>query len=301
VSGLLNDPSKSFNFDDDASTHTQNTLQYSVNQITTFRSTFTQDLNTFVDCGVPAIGLWKRKIDNMDRDEAIARLRESELPVSTFLHVGGFTGSNGMDFSEALDDAYESLFLAKACGAKTVIIAPGSRGHQFTLSHERRLVSEAIRELAFAAADLNLNLSLQPMRKEYSRRWSFLHSIDDMQRLMDRVNHPRVNMVLDTFQLADEPELLERLGGLVSRIGVVALSDAGKTPTSNNDRYLPGCGELPLLQIIQALSVNGYDGFFDLQIWSQKLWTEDAQFVLEECNSAMKAMTVSSTKATVTG
>lgn len=297
----MNDPSKSFNLDDNASLHTNRNLQYSVNQITTLHSSFNQDLNTFVDSEVPAIGLWKWKIDNMDRDEAIARLRESELPVSTFSHVGGFTGSNGMDFSEALDEAYESLFLARACGAKTVVVAPGSRGHQFTQSHERRLVCQAIRELAFAAADLNLTLVLQPMRQEFSRRWSFLNSIDDMQRLMDRVNHPRVKMALDTFQLANEPELLERLGGLASRIGVVLLSDAAKSPKSNHDRYLPGCAELPIAQIIQTLTSNGYDGFFDIQVWSDRLWNLDAQFVLEECNSTMKSLSNSCTQATVTG
>jgi sugar phosphate isomerase/epimerase len=303
VSGLLNEPGKTFDLDDDTSfdtpVHQHQQLNYSVNQITTLRSSFTEDLNSYVESGIPGIGIWKKKLDECDQDEAIEALRISDLPVSTFSHVGGFTGSSGMDFSDALDEAYESLFLAKALGARAVVVAPGSRGHQFTQSHERRLASEAIRELSYAAEDLSLDLVLQPMRKEFSRRWSFMHSIDDMQRLMDRVNHPRVKMVLDTFQLANEPELLERLGGLTSRIGVVQLSDATLTPASNYDRFLPGCGSLPISKIIDILTTNGYDGFFDIQVWSKKVWNLDPEAVLAECRATMKMLSRINRPATV--
>lgn len=303
VSGLLNEPGKTFSLDDKASSESSirvnRNLQYSVNQITTFHSSFNQDVTSYIDAGIPAIGLWKRKIDDCDQAEVVERLRAAELPVSTFSHVGGFTGSNGLTFNEALDEAYDSLFLAKAVGAKAVIVAPGTRGNQFTQSHERRLVCEAIRELAFVAEDLNLDLALQPMRPEFSKRWSFLHSIDDMQRLMDRVNHSRVKMVLDTFHLANEPELLQRLGGLVSRIGVVQLSDASHTSLSDHERCLPGRGNLPLRQIINRLNSNGYSGYFDIQVWSPSVWKSDADRVLAECRSAMKSLSCTKEKASV--
>lgn len=301
MSGLLHEPGKTFNLDDEASSaipiRVNQHLQYSVNQITTFHSSFEQDVTSYIDAGIPAIGLWKQKIDVCDQAEVVERLRSAELPVSTFSHVGGFTGSNGQTFSEALDDAYESLFLAKAVGAKVLVVAPGSRGYQFTQSHERRLVCEAIRELAFAAEDLNVDLAIQPMRPQWSQRWTFLHSIDDMQRLLDRVNHTRVKMVLDTFQLANEPELLQRLGDLASRIGVVQLSDASRSPVSNYDRCLPGRGDLPLRQVISRLTAHGYQGYFDIQVWSQDLWDLNPQFVLSECRSAVKLLSRSKGKA----
>jgi sugar phosphate isomerase/epimerase len=305
VSGLLNEPGKTFEVDDDTSFETPiyepQHIRFSINQITTFHNSFEQDITSYIDAGISTIGLWKRKLDDYGHAEAVERLRAAELSVSTFSHVGGFTGSNGMGFSDALDEAYESMFLARATGAKAVVVAPGSRGHQFTQSHERRLVCQAIRELSYAAEDLDLDLILQPMRREYARRWSYLHSIDDMQRLMERVNRPRVKMALDTFQLAKEPELLERLGGLVSRIGVVQLSDCIEKPASNYDRFLPGDGDLPLAEIVRTLTSGGYRGYFDVQIWSNKIWDLDAESVLADCCSAMKSLSQINQTASVSG
>ena len=84
----------------------------SVNQLTTYRWSFEEDVCHYVDAGISAIGVWRQKLSDYGEEKAAELLRETNLQVSNLLWAGGFTGSDGRSYRESLQDAAAAIRLA---------------------------------------------------------------------------------------------------------------------------------------------------------------------------------------------
>jgi len=264
--------------------------EFALHQITTFRSSCDEDFERLEKSSISAIGLWKRKLADLDETQLVQRLMSSGLSVSSLSFIGGFTGSSGEVFQEALDEAYESLFLAASLQAGCVVIAPGSRG-RYTAKHEKRLVCSAIRELAFVADELNINLALLGMRQPFARSWTYLHSLDEVLGTLDVVNHPRVGIAFDTFHLLDDA-IMQRVPEFASRIKHVQLSDRLDGANIDQSRQLPGDGDLPLTDFVRQLRDVGYEHSFDIHVWSNDVWSTPAEDVVQRCEDWIRALPI---------
>jgi sugar phosphate isomerase/epimerase len=166
--------------------------------------------------------------------------------------------------------------------ADSLVVVSGPINNHIT-KHATRLVVDSLKELADEAEDNDLTLSLLPMRKAFCGEWTFLNSLDEALAVLDRVNHPCVKLAFDAYHLWPEKNLLQRLPELVSRIGVVQISDASATSRSEYDRVLPGEGILPVEKVLTGLIDAGYRGYVDYQIWSDSLWQSVNQDWLRVC------------------
>ncbi len=90
----------------------------SMNEMTTYRWSFDEDVQHYRAAGIPAIGVWRRKLSDFGEQRGIELLKESGLAVSNLLWAGGFTGSEGHTFRESVDDAVEAIRLAGAMQRK---------------------------------------------------------------------------------------------------------------------------------------------------------------------------------------
>lgn len=262
---------------------------YSVSPITTYRSELSDDVRLREEAGIPTLSIWRRKLNDFGVEKGIELIRESGLPVSTISFAGGFTGSMGLTFREALDDAYDALFTAAALRARTLIVAPGGRG-SYTERHERRLVAFALREIATAAEEMGVQLAIHPMSARFAGRWTSLHDLPDAIELLGEIAKPNVGLLLDTFHFARGLGNVELLNSLLSHLSVVQLSDRAAVVASEYDRSLPGDGELPLADLMAWLLDAGFDGDLDVQVWSESLWQQNPAEVLRNARERMELL-----------
>jgi sugar phosphate isomerase/epimerase len=254
-----------------------------INQITTHRWSFADDLLHYRAEGFEAAGLWRAKVVEFGEERAIELVRDLGMAVSSLAWAGGFTGSDGASFFDAVDDARRAVRLAGRLGAECLVLVSGARtGH--IGSHARRLVADAIKALAETAADEQVTLALQPMPPGFQRGWSFVHSIDDALELLDR-SRTGAKIAFDVHHLRNEPRLVERIPEIVSQIAVVQLSDGTETSRSELDRCLFGDGHIPLAAITRAFDEAGYAGYYEACLWSEELWRSDYVELLRECRA----------------
>lgn len=263
----------------------QTGARLSISQMTTFRWSFPEDVLGYLRCGIEAIGVWRPKLAEFGEERGIELIRESGLSVSTLSLAGGFTGSHGFSYIEAVEDTREALHLAGALGAEALVIVSGARaGH--TTRHARRLVRDALLELADEAAERDVTLALLPMHPFFARSWTFLNGLDQTLDLLGECRHPHVGLAFDAYHLWQEPRLLERIPEIAGQVAAVQLSDGDGPPRSESDRRLPGRGRIPLGAIVQAFLASGYNGCFDVQVWSEETWQSDYLDVVEFCRAA---------------
>ena len=256
--------------------------------MTTYRWSLFDDVVYYREANIEAIGIWRPKLVECGEERAIELLGDSGLSVSSLSWAGGFTGSNGYSFYDAMDDVRETIRVAAELDAECVNIVSGSRaGH--TLNHARRLLIDALRDLGYYAAEFGITLAVQPMNEMFSREWTFLNSIRQTLDVLEAVNLDSVKMGFDVYHLWQESRLLERLPELVPHVAIVQLSDWGGPPRSEHDRQMLGDGIIPLDCIVGGLIESGFDGYFDIQIWSEELWASDYVELLKKCLSRFTA------------
>ncbi|OHB70017.1 MAG: xylose isomerase, partial [Planctomycetes bacterium RBG_13_63_9] len=174
--------------------------ELSMNETTTFRWSFDEDVSQYAAAGIPAIGVWRQKLSDLGRAKAVELLTENRLKVSHLLWAGGFTGSDGRSYRDSVEDAIEALQTAAGLGTDTLVVYSGARaGH--TYNHAKRLMQSALAELAPTAADLGVKLAVEPMHEGCAAQCTFLTSVDDVLTLLEAVGSPQIKMVLDTYHL----------------------------------------------------------------------------------------------------
>jgi sugar phosphate isomerase/epimerase len=259
--------------------------ELSMNETTTFRWSFEEDVARYAAAGIPAIGVWRQKLSDCGVSKAGELLRQSGLKVSHLFWAGGFTGSDGRSHRESVEDAAEAVRIAAELNCRTLVVYSGPRaGH--TYRHARRLAQEALSELAPAAGELNVALAVEPMHPGCADQWTFLTSLDDTLELLAAVGCPQVKMVLDTYHLGQEPSLVDRMAMVLPHLALVQLGDARRPPAGEQNRCRLGEGVVPLAEIVAALKAGGYDGYYDVELLGEDLETADYPSLLQHAKDA---------------
>ncbi|HEY2881167.1 MAG TPA: sugar phosphate isomerase/epimerase family protein, partial [Pirellulales bacterium] len=250
----------------------------SMNEMTTYRWSFEEDLQHYRAAGIPALGVWRRKLSDYGERRGIELLKASGLAVSNLMWAGGFTGSEGHTYRESIDDATDAIRLAGEMGAPALVVYSGARaGH--THNHGRRLLTGALAELAPIAAEHRVVLALEPMHAACAGECTFVTSLADACAILDQINSPQVRLSLDTYQMGLGPGVLDQVRNLAKRIAIVHLAD-GHPPDDEQHRTPLGRGCVPLGEIIHALRDGGYDGDFDVELFGDEISPTDYENLL---------------------
>jgi sugar phosphate isomerase/epimerase len=257
----------------------------SINEMTTYRWSFEEDVSHYKAAGIEAIGVWRQKLADCGEGKGIKLLDESGLKVSNLLWAGGFTGSDGHSYQESLADAREAVQLAAALSADCVVVYSGGRnGH--TQNHARRLFASALDELLPLAGQVGVALAVEPMHAGCADEWTLLTTLDETMALIDGIGSSHLKLVFDTYHLGYDPRILDDIARIVPHIAVVHLGDGRCPPDHEQNRCCLGEGNLPLGKIVQTLRQAGYDGFYDVELMGEAIENCDYAQLLERSKLA---------------
>lgn len=121
--------------------------------------------------------------------------------------------------------------------------------------------AEAHRALAERAAANGIYLSLEPLNRFETY---FLNTAEQSRAYVDRVGHPAFKIMYDTFHAnieeRDPPAAIAQIG-----------KDIGVFHVSENDRGIPGRGQINFAAMFGALKRTGYDGWLTLEAFGAGL------------------------------
>jgi sugar phosphate isomerase/epimerase len=263
--------------------------ELSMNETTTFRWSFEEDVAGYAAAGIPAMGVWRQKLSDCGQSRAVELLRRSGLKASHLLWAGGFTGSDGRSYRESVEDAAEALRTAAQLGAGSLVVYSGARaGH--TYNHARRLIQSALTELIPTAAELGVLLAVEPLHPGCAAECTFLTSVDDVLAVLEAVGSEQVKMVFDTYHLGQDPEIVDRIAEITPQVAIVQLGDAKGPPEGEQNRCRLGEGIIPLAEIVTALKAAGYDGYYDVELLGEEIEAFDYPSLLEHAKQAFERL-----------
>lgn len=261
----------------------------SMNEMTTYRWSFEEDVARYAAAGIPAIGVWRQKLSDFGEEKGIELLAESGLAVSNLLWAGGFTGSDGRSLRDSIEDAHDAVRLAAQMHAGSLVVYSGSRaGH--THSHARRLVRDALKQVLPLAEELGVTLALEPMHPECAPEWTFFTCPVETLDFVAAFGSPRLKLAFDTYHLGWDPAITARLGEMAPHIAVVHLGDGKRPRDCEQNRSRLGTGDIPLEPIISALEAADYDGYYDVELIGEEIEATDYQQLLGDSKRAFEAL-----------
>jgi sugar phosphate isomerase/epimerase len=275
-------------------------MQIAVSEFSTPRWSFHQDVIKYASRGINKIGISRRKVDDIGTSEAADLLFEMKMGVSSVSWAGGFTGSDGTSYVDAIDDAIESIVFASQINADCLIVYPGGRnGH--TNRHACRLFENALDTLIPIAADYNIPLAIEPMVGRESRDWSSLGSYRAFFGLLDNFPTEYLGCVVDLFHCGLNKSLLSEFQKHADRIGVVQVADRH----SNNghgvaQRLLPGSGDIDFGYWFDGLAASGVDCGIELEVYgyqNQSIEYDQRLIALKSCVANHACIATSSATA----
>lgn len=246
----------------------------SINEMTTYRWSFEEDVQEYVSAGIHSMAVWRQKLSDFGEEKGMELLAESGVSVSSLMWAGGFTGSDGRSYDDAVADAREAIRLAAELQAECLIVYSGA-GAGHTRSHSKRLLHAALKQLLPIACEFGVTLALEPVPVACGNEWSFVSDLDEACRLLDEIANPQLQLVFDTYHFGHAPAAIDRLPELVSRIAIVQLADGRQPPRGEQSRCPLGDGSIPLAAITSQLLRAGYAGTFDLKLMGEEIETCD--------------------------
>lgn len=258
----------------------------SMNELTTFRWSFDEDVFRYQQAGYQAIGLWRRKLADFGEERAVELLADSTLAVSTLFFTGGFTGSDGRTLAESVDDAAAALHLAAELGAASVILFTGGRNNH-TFRHSQRLLDSALEELLPLAEVIDVSLALKPKHPACAAPWTFFTDLATTLSFVQQYNSPWLKMVLDTYQFPTATRSADFLAELIPYLALVHVADGCGPRTADQEQCVPGDGKLPLEEMVTALLDAGYDGDFEVKLSGPEIEAGRYHEILQRTQQAM--------------
>ena len=263
----------------------------SMNEVTTFRWSFEEDVQRYVAAGYEAIGVWRRKLSDFGEEDGVDLLAESGLRVTNLLWAGGFTGSDGRSLDEAIDDAAHAVRLAGAMNAGCLVVYTGGRNNH-TFRHAERLLRTAIDKLLGLAEAADVTLAIEPMHPACAAEWTFLTDLESTIALVESFGTEHLKMVFDAYHFGHDRAVLANLKEIVPYTALVQLGDRLAAHNIDHDRCLLGRGVVPLSEIICSLLAAGYEGDFDVELAGQDIELSDYENLLSTSRQAFDELLV---------
>jgi len=243
------------------SSGTQQQPRFSISQVSTLAASFTDDLHAYAAAGVEGIGIWELKLG----DSSLAEFRASGLGSATAVpavpSVHPLPLLPGPDaVRERVDALLRSLEVLAPFEPAAILC--------FTGPGDRATAVRGVREIAREAERLGLRLAVEPFQREGIESWSILKTLGDAAGFVDEVGSDAVGIQFDVWHLWNSADVLEEIPRYAHLIAGVHVNDWREPTRGWADRVLPGEGVADLPAILGVLEDVGWDGFYDLEIFS---------------------------------
>jgi sugar phosphate isomerase/epimerase len=258
---------------------TQQPPRFSISQVSTLTASFADDVRAYAAAGVDGVGIWEMKLGEGSLEEFRASGLGSATAVPLVPSIHPLPLLPGPDtVRERVDSLLRSLEVLAPYAPAAICC--------FTGRGDRETAVAGVREVAREAERLGLRLAVEPFQREGIESWSILNTLGDAAEFVDDVGSDAVGIQFDVWHLWNTPDLfaeIERHGHLIAGVHVSDYRD----PTRGwADRVLPGDGVADVAAVLGALDDAGWDGYYDLEIFSDNgafgaaypdsLWDVDA-------------------------
>lgn len=261
-----------------------------VHTITTKPWSIEEAIPRYAKAGVSGISVWREAMDGKNPSVIKQQIEEAGLQTVSYVRGGFFPATSPEKRQAALDDNRRVIEEAYMLGAPLVVLVCGAEPEQ-PLRLSVQQIREGIAALLPFAEGAGIKLGIEPLHPLYADTRSAIVSLEQANTVVETLNHEHVGVVLDVYHVWWDPNLKREIKRSVRNGKLFAFHVCDwRVPTRDllNDREIMGKGCINIKDIRSQLDFLGYDGFIEVEIFSEDYWQQDQEVFLNEIIDAYK-------------
>jgi len=255
-----------------------------IHTITTKPWSLETAIEKYTAAGIGGISVWQNAVEDIGVEKAGALLRNSDLEVVSYVRGGFFPSTSEAARQQAIDNNKKLIDEAATIGAPLLVLVCGAEPKQ-SLGKSRQQIQEGIEAILSHAEANNVKLGIEPLHPMYADTRSAVNTLAQANTIAENINADGVGVVVDVYHLWWDEDLEEEIQrcGDNGHLQAFHICD-WKVPTEDmlNDRGLMGEGCINVPQIRTWVENAGFDGFTEVEIFSNRYWAMNQDDFLQQ-------------------
>jgi sugar phosphate isomerase/epimerase len=266
------------------------TSRLCIHTITTKPWAIEEAAERFAEMGVGGITVWRDALEGRNISQTGQMLKNHRLEVVSLCRGGFFPSVSAEKRKAAINDNKKAIEEAAALGAPMVVLVCGADPGQ-PLTTSRKQILEGIEAVLPHAEAHNIRLAIEPLHPMYADTRSAINSLAQANEMAEAIDSPLVGVAVDVYHLWWDDALHSEIirCGKNDHIFAFHICD-WKVPTVDFllDRGLMGEGCINIPEIRGWVEEAGFEGFHEVEIFSNRYWKMDQKIFLNKIIEAYR-------------
>jgi sugar phosphate isomerase/epimerase len=240
--------------------------------------------------GVRGITVWRNTLEGRNVAQTGQMLRDHNLAIVSLCRGGFFASRDSLKRKDALDDNRSAIEEAYKLGTDLIVLVCGADPRQ-SLEDSRKQIFDGIASVLPDAVAAGVRLAIEPLHPMFADTRSAINTLRQANDMAEALNSPCIGVAVDVYHLWWDPDLENEIArcGRKDFLKAFHVSD-WKTPTTDmlNDRGVMGEGCIPLRKIRGWVESAGFNGFIEVEIFSNIYWQGDQSEYLQRIIQAYR-------------
>jgi sugar phosphate isomerase/epimerase len=274
-------------------------MKLSLNQATVKRLNLAETVDGCVRAGIPGIGLWRDRVQEIGIEAAAKIVRESGIEVTSLCRGGFMTATSGQDRAAALADNKQAVLEAAGVGTDVlVLVVGGLPSGSKDLPAARTAVAEAVADLAPFAAEHGVKLAIEPLHPMFCADRAVVSTLGQALDLAEAFPAEQVGVVVDTYHVWWDPELEASIARAGKGNRIHAYQECDWVVPLPADMLLGrghvGDGHIDFARMRKLVTAAGWTGYAEVEIFNQEIWDADGDQTIATVRSRHEAVSAAS-------
>lgn len=258
-------------------------MSIALHTITTKSWSISECIEQYVRHEIRGISIWRETLEGEDLCGVKQHLRDAELEGISLVRGGFFTGKTSTEREAALEENRQALKEAEALGLPSIVLVCGATVG-LTPQENYTQIRDGIGVLAGEAQSMGVRLLVEPLHPIYAGNRSAIPSLRVANDLCAEINHPNVGIALDVYHVWWELDLEAQIQRAAEHGWLDTYHICDFKPDQEDslfDRGIMGEGCVSLRQIDDFMNHAGFEGFREVEIFSETWWKREPEQFLE--------------------
>ena len=238
----------------------------------------------FASAGVKGISIWRHLLEGKDLDKIKLLLDSNRMDVVSLVRGGFFPSVDPKKRLSAIEDNQLAIEQASALGAPLVVLVCGAEPKQ-SLESSRQQIKEGITALIPLAEKRKVKLAIEPLHPMYGAEKSAILTLGQANEMCELIDSPWVGIAIDVYHLWWDDQLKNEIIRCGKNKNILAFHICDwrvNTIDFLTDRGLMGEGCIDIKKIREWIEAAGFDGYNEVEVFSERLWSRDQKQYLKE-------------------
>jgi sugar phosphate isomerase/epimerase len=205
------------------------------------------------------------------------------MEVVSYVRGGFFPHTNKSGREKAIIENKKMIDEAAELGAPMLVLVCGAEPNQ-SLEESRKQIQAGIESLLNHAEKNNVQLTIEPLHPMYADTRSAINTLQQANDMAVAIDSKWVGVAVDVYHLWWDPDLENQIYRCQQHGNLSAFHICDwNVPTTDLllDRGLMGEGCIKLERIKKWMLDAGFEGYHEVEIFSEKFWQMDQKEFLD--------------------